>query len=377
MRNAARIASFNSRSSSLDGVKGLAALTVVVLHFVSTFHDTQFAQYAWVDRALGVLAYTPISALWAGSSAVALFFILSGYALHRMFSVATLTYAGYAVRRIIRLWLPYVATLAVAAISISLIGSHKIAGQSDWLNSLLGSSLSASMVFEHLLMVGDFDTKPIDFVVWSLVIEMRISLVFPLIFWAVECSRPIATLVASVLIGAVSILAQHRFGSSSVSMIATFGYQPFFVIGALMSKYESQIERQYVQIPAVGQAGLFLIALTFYCGGLRISATYSTMLGASWIIVVALCSSDARRVLDNPLIQRLGRISYSLYLCHAVVLLSFINFCYPRLPFSIIALVSLPAIIISSALLYRFVEQPAIALSRIVGRPFILSRPTI
>jgi len=360
----------DNRSSSLDGVRGLAALSVVVLHLLSIFQDTKVPEYAWVDHALDALAYTPIAALWAGSSAVVLFFILSGYALHRMFSPVRMTYAGYAVRRITRLWLPYAVTLILASFSIWLIGSHKIPGQSDWLNSSLGTSLSAPLLIQHMLMVGEFDTRPIDFVIWSLVIEMRVSLIFPLIFWAAECNRPVLTLLISVIVGALSILVQHRLGASSTSMIATFGYQTYFVIGALMSKHEMLIRRQYVRIPRAARALLFLVALTLYCGVFRLSATYGTMLGASWIIVAALCSAHAQKLLDCSPIQWLGQISYSLYLCHVVVLLSLINLCCPRLTFSKIAGLSIPVIFIASMLLHRFVEQPAIALSRIMARQF-------
>jgi peptidoglycan/LPS O-acetylase OafA/YrhL len=362
--------SFDKRSSSLDGVRGLAALSVVVLHLLSLFQYTKFPQYAWVNHALDALGYTPIAALWAGSSAVVLFFILSGYALHRMFSPARMSYAGYAARRITRLWLPYAVTLILASLSIWLIGSNKIAGQSDWLNSSLGTSLSAPMLIQHLLMVGEFETRPIDFVIWSLVIEMRVSLIFPLIFWAAECNRPLLTMGLSVIVGAASILVQHRMGSSSTSMIATLGYQTYFVIGALMSKHGTQITRQYARIPPAARAALFLVALTLYCGAFRLSTTYGTMLGASWIIIEALCSTPARKFLDWSPIQWLGKISYSLYLCHVVVMLSLVNLCYPRLSFSEIAGLSIPVIFIASLLLNRFVEQPAIALSRIVARQF-------
>lgn len=342
-------------------------MTVVVLHLVSIFQGTEFPGYAWVDQTLEVLSYTPLSAIWAGTSAVALFFILSGYALHRMLSPGKMTYAGFAARRIARLWIPYAATLVIASIGIALVGSHKIAGQSDWMNSFLGTSPSAAMLGQHLLMIGQFDTKPIDFVIWSLVLEMRISLIFPLIFWAVESNRPILTLIVSLGVGAVSILAQHHLGSSSTSLMATFGAQTYFVIGALISKYQSQIRHQYNRVPGPYRAVLFLGALTLY-SGLRISETYSTLLGASWIIIVALCSSHAGGFLDRSPIQWLGKISYSLYLCHAVVLLFLINWLYPRLSFASIVLLAIPAIFLLSYWLNRFVEQPAIALSRKLGR---------
>jgi peptidoglycan/LPS O-acetylase OafA/YrhL len=360
--------SLYDRSSSLDGLRGLAALTVVVLHLLSVFWGTDFRQYSWVDHFLQFVSYTPISALWAGSSAVVLFFILSGYALERMLSPESMTYAAYAARRIARLWIPYAATVILASISICLIGSHKVAGQSDWMNSSLGTPLSVSMLRQHMLMVGEFDTRPIDFVIWSLVIEMRMSLIFPLIHRSLKYNRPILLLIFSILIGGMSILAQHRWGASSVSMIATLSGQTYFVIGALIAKYEAHIRRQYVRIPTAYRVLLFLFALTLYSGCLPVSATYGIMLGATWIIVVALCSAAARRMLDCSAIQWLGEVSYSLYLCHVVVLLSLINLLYPRLSFTSIVVLAVPAIYAVSVLLHRFVERPAMVLGRTIGR---------
>jgi peptidoglycan/LPS O-acetylase OafA/YrhL len=177
------------RSSALDGVRGLAAGSVVTLHLMSVFLDTQLPEYRWFDRIFHALSYTPFAALWAGGQAVTIFFVLSGFALHRMLAQGAISYPGYAARRIIRLWIPYAAVITLACISIQAIGSQKIAVQSGWMNSFLGVSLSPQLLTQHLLMVGVFDTKPLDFVVWSLVLEMRMSLVFPIIGQPTECDR--------------------------------------------------------------------------------------------------------------------------------------------------------------------------------------------
>jgi peptidoglycan/LPS O-acetylase OafA/YrhL len=356
------------RSSALDGVRGLAAGSVVTLHLMSVFLDTQIPQYRWFDQIFHRLSYTPFAALWAGGQAVTIFFVLSGFALHRMLAHGASSYCGYAARRIIRLWIPYAVVITLACISIQVIGSHKIAVQSDWMNSFLGVSPSPQLLAQHLSMVGVFDTRPLDFVVWSLVLEMRMSLVFPIIYWATERVRPGINLAGSLFIASCAVRLQHHTGSSSTSLMATFVCQVYFVIGALLSKYEGSLRRLYSQIPRPLKWLLFATSVVLYCNCLRLSATYSTMLGATWLIIIALCSQRARHSLNRPAVQFFGRISYSLYLAHGVVLLSLINLLYPRLPFGAIVAIALPAALIVSTALNRFVEQPSIAWSQLTGR---------
>jgi peptidoglycan/LPS O-acetylase OafA/YrhL len=355
------------RSASLDGLRGLAAASVVALHLISVFLDTSFPQYATFDRWINFLDRTPVSVLWAGVQAVPLFFILSGFALHRMLSTA-MSYQSFAVRRLIRLWTPYIVTIISATIGIYLGGSHKIAGQSPWLNGLIGTTLTKEMLANHLVMIGFFDTRPIDFVVWSLVLEVRLSLLFPLINWAIVRLHTLVMLAFSLTISVIATYLQHRSEGSSISICATLASQSYFVIGALISRHEAQIQCRYGTLPKWVKIVLAGFALILYCDCLRLSATYSTMLGASWLLIMCLCSSRLHRVLLSPLPQFLGRISYSLYLSHAVILLLMINLLYPYMSFVLIVLLSLPIAICISTILYYLVEKPAINLSRIAGR---------
>lgn len=354
------------RSSTLDGIRGLAAASVVTLHLLSVFLDTSFPDFAWVNRAYKVACYTPFSVVFAGSQAVTLFFVLSGFALHRML-LRPMTYRSYAFRRIIRLWIPYAVSVTLAILSIELIGSHKITGQSDWMNAYLAPSVTWQLVLQHALMVGTFNTKSLDFVIWSLVHEMRISLIFPVIFWLVERYRASVIVTTSLVVGAVAIFLGQRHGSTQTSLFVTFSCQTYFVIGSCLSKYERQIKKFYERIPRTLEIVLFVVALCLFCNCFKISATYSTMLGATWLITMAICSNNAHEFLNLPMVQHLGRVSYSLYLSHVVVLLSMINLLYPAVPFLWIAAACIPTIIVVAAVMYAVVERPSISLSRLAG----------
>jgi peptidoglycan/LPS O-acetylase OafA/YrhL len=356
------------RISALDGLRGLAAASVVMLHLFSVFLDTSFAEYDSFDRLIKWLTHTPFEIFWGGAQAVPLFFILSGFALHRMLSGQRMNYCSYAARRVIRLWVPYVAVLAIASVGIYFGGSHTISGQSVWMNSHLGTTLSEEMLVDHVLMLGVFDTRPIDFVVWSLVLELRVSLLFPAIYWAVERFRARDVLGFSLAVSLAASYYQSRTGGSSVSVVATLGCQAYFVVGAVMSRHVEELRRVYLGLPIAVKATAFAIAIVLYCNCLSISSTYSPMLGATILFAFALCSSAIQAALSRPVVRWLGKISYSLYLSHGVVLLLMINLFYPRVSFVEIVLICAPVSFLVATGLYSFVELPAIEFSRVMGR---------
>ncbi len=348
-----------ARSSALDGVRGLAALSVVFLHVASLFLLTKNPDYFWFDRFYRWVSVTPAAALWAGQQAVSLFFILSGYALYSMLSGRAMSYASYAARRILRLWIPYAVVIALAAICVIAFGSGTIAGQSGWLNSFLGTQVSVKLLAQHALMIGFYDTKRLDFVIWSLVIEMRLSLVFPLLFYAIKRFNGLVLLVASVGVGAAGILLlRHHEGTVQGSIGLTLSSNTYFVIGGLLAHHASLVRDRYAGLSALTKAIALIAAFVLYANCLGVSSTYSTMIGSTWLIIVALCSPSAQAFLDSRVVQFLGHISYSLYLVHAVVVLALINALYPSVSMGTVAVLVVPLSIAVASVLYACVERP-------------------
>src|SRR5262245_47699245 len=105
------------RIRALDGLRGIAAVTVVVQHILSSFPPLA----AMIDRApdadivLLDLDRTPLRLLWTGSEAVILFFVLSGFVLTLQIErfQAGSSYVTYIVRRVSRLYVPYLAIMLV------------------------------------------------------------------------------------------------------------------------------------------------------------------------------------------------------------------------------------------------------------------------
>ncbi|MGO4270502.1 acyltransferase family protein, partial [Paenibacillus sp. TAF58] len=98
--------------------------------------------------------------------------------------------------------------------------------------------------------------------------------------------------------------------------------------------------------------------------------------GAVIIIIFALNSSLFSRLLRNYLINYLGKISYSLYLIHVVVLFTAVHSLHNILPLWCIFLLTLIVSLAISVGMYHLVERPSIQLGKaLINILFRRSKP--
>jgi peptidoglycan/LPS O-acetylase OafA/YrhL len=87
-------------------------------------------------------------------------------------------------------------------------------------------------------------------------------------------------------------------------------------------------------------------------------------LGAGMLIVAALGSARLSRVLCAPALTWLGRVSYSLYLFHDLIMLGMFAFAPAWLPFWMLQLGVAVTSLGCATLAWRFFEQPSIRWGR-------------
>jgi peptidoglycan/LPS O-acetylase OafA/YrhL len=107
----------------LDGLRGLAALTVVFLHYVTAFYPAFVtANYSQIHTKSGIelfIAKSPLDIFYAGNFAVCIFFVLSGYVLsmkYFQFKNQNILIKS-AIKRYFRLVIPVFASVSIAFIS--------------------------------------------------------------------------------------------------------------------------------------------------------------------------------------------------------------------------------------------------------------------
>jgi peptidoglycan/LPS O-acetylase OafA/YrhL len=135
------------RFHELDSLRGVAALTVVFHHFSRILPD----------NVLHLLIRTPARLLIAGHQAVILFFLLSGFVLTLPYKKKNrLAYIPFLLKRVCRIYLPYLGALALAVLCDLSFPNH-LPSTNYWLNFTWSQPVTARLVLQHVLFLGNYD----------------------------------------------------------------------------------------------------------------------------------------------------------------------------------------------------------------------------
>jgi len=147
----------------LEGLRGIASLQVVLLHYFCAFLPSiglfvpSIARYRWERLIGGGYGFIVLN----GYGAVWMFFVLSGVALTISFSERPFSLAPSIVRRIIRLGLPMAVALAFGAILLSALPhvateTAAVTRSNSWLGQLHKEVFRWRQFFHQLLFEGLF-----------------------------------------------------------------------------------------------------------------------------------------------------------------------------------------------------------------------------
>lgn len=393
------------RSVQLDSVRGVAAFIVLMYHCSLTMPASwQSAdQPASLPRYLRpgfLLHYTPLHLLVLGPACVLLFFVLSGYVLALSLSGGRFGgYGRFVIRRICRIYIPFAVVIMLSALAWRIVQPTSLPDVSAWFNAEQWSEFpSAMLLLGHLAMVGTPPLQSLDPPMWSLVVEMRISLIFPLLYFAVTRHRAAGlAVVAALYLPACLILSQRGETmpqSFSSSICGTLAYLPVFAAGIMLYEKREMLHSLYQSMSVARRCAAALFAILGFAlahraalwltaalpsvpfvrpqvlAGLVSLMFWQVMVGgaAAAIIFMALYSDICRRVLAARPLQWLGTVSYSLYLTHMVVLMAAVHALHAYLPLPAILGLVIPLALAVAALSYRWIEEPSIALGRRLAR---------
>ncbi|QWG30620.1 acyltransferase [Bacillus mycoides] len=367
------------RYKELDSLWGIAAIIVLLGHFLALFpilgKKVMYSTFG---------AY--FSILWQGHSAVIIFFVLSGFVLSLPFYKGTeFNYLKYLIKRVCRIYIPYIVILFIA-IGIKL-GIHSkigtIPGLVQW--GSWNIEVSFNRVIDHILFLREFNSDAFIMVIWSLVHEMRISIVFPLIIFLLLRVNWKVSIGIAMFLSVIGYLLMKNIPSEfnmpvSTNYFITLHYSSMFIIGALLAKNREYLvskiinsKVKYILLPLgllffsypripfmllsklIGEIDydLYLIIIDWYI-----------CFGAVLIILSALSSKLFSKLLLIKPVQFIGEISYSLYLVHPIVLLTTVHIFYGKISVPLILLISFLFTMVVSVLCYKFIEIPSIKIGR-------------
>lgn len=350
---------------ALDGMRGVAALVVMLGH----------SAYVYVDsgRAHGALEAVLKVVLRGGHPSVILFYSLSGFVLYLAFMKRVGTpYWAYLLRRLFRIYPALLVALVVALALHLALSPTAQPGLGQWTLSNLIYQADPAMVVRHALMLGVHSSDiALDPVIWSLVIELRFSIVFVLL--ALLCRRSriglLALVVAAHIAGrlvanSLQLPVPHIYGGSMLGALAiTLFYLPSFGFGIVAADLVLAKGPQALRLPSWAQ---FLVCLGAFATAKLVDDDFVWAIAVTVIILVAATKGPISAVLRSPPCLFLGRISYSLYLVHLPILLALVCALHVRFGLAAPVLIGPVVSLFAATLMYRWIELPGIALGKTV-----------
>ena len=346
----------SKRFTSLQGLRGVAAATVVVSHAFGIFYvsgkdiGTVLESFGPISHLSGILA----------AKAVWVFFVLSGFVLTHQLASKPIGAFRFLGSRLVRLYLPVWVAITLNLIVIALIqGSGRVID--FWIGGHPDLITPLGLVQEFLLIPDGYFLGPL----WSLKWEVAFSLLVVLIWKAKVIARfPGSTVVLSLVISTYGELVQNGW----------FKYIPMFVVGMALHSMLLKIKEKRIaprfEILALLIAGLlptisYVATSSVFLGeALRYVVDVPTSLTAICVLFYVLIRGGfTSKVLETKPLQSLGDFSYSLYLFHLPLITFAFYFSSASVGWVFVAFVASFGF---AYLAYRVIEIPSHNLSRLI-----------
>lgn len=358
------------RFKELDALRGLAACTVVFNHF---YNLREARNWPFIVQLLfrGLFRF-----LIAGHEAVLLFFVLSGFVLTLPFlKPGKPSYGPFLVKRICRIHLPYLGGLGLAVLG-DLLFHNSIPALSPWFQMMWSEPLTWRLVLQHAGLIGFFNEVQLNTAFWSLVVEMRISIVFPFLMVLLSRVRTPKTMLFAGSAALLLIALPFRVQSSNLSsIIDSLQYGGAFAIGSLLARSHASCSKLYLRLPQFARLLLWAGILVVW-SFIGIISSKPMLLGvynmtltiaSACIIVVAMTEPWVKTLLLRRTPQYLGHISYSVYLIHVTVLLSLVHALYGRLSLLTLLPIYLALTFMLGAVFNIWIEEPCTKLGALLA----------
>ena len=298
----------------LDGVRGLAALWVLLAHawlqvwpILRGIHPT--GPIAWLT---GWMLYAHF--------AVDVFIVLSGFCLAlpaiRRNSVPNVT--RFLTRRALRIVPPFYLALAVSTLLATTVVGRPTGTHWD-----VSIPVTKRDVLANVLLVQDvWHLGKINHAFWSIAVEWRIYFLFPLILSGLLRRGPVAIAITVVVSAALTWAAYGTWlANAHPHYLALFA---FGMLAADVSARRPDLARRAHPIVPLAISGSVAIA----CAArdfATINLWFPTLdifvgIAAAWMLAHAFGENRVNRFLSWRPLATLGTFAYSLYLVHAPLL---------------------------------------------------------
>lgn len=345
----------DTRSNFLDALRALAITLVVLAH--------------WFPGKFP-----------GASIGVSIFFALSGYLITKTLLDAEPrpSLRAFYVRRFMRIWPPYIVAIGLNFLAMLFDADH------PFLNSFI-TAIPGYATFTTTPAIREMGTA----VFWTLYIEFWFYLTIPLFLIAVRRQR--ARVIGLALIGCCSsgclfYLSYHQALYAYLlhrGPINSVAWSTLLIFGSLVAIADQGLRATTIPSEAFSRISwlcfLLLLAIVFFASDSErtlvwpMEATIASAITAIWIFVWRRSHVD----LANSPVIFIGRISYSIYLIHAIPLGFFNQIRWPET--GALALSKtwafITCIVLAATVMHYLIERPAMRLGRKLAKTLVAAGP--
>jgi peptidoglycan/LPS O-acetylase OafA/YrhL len=259
---------------------------------------------------LVVIGHARGSLMPGGAVGVSVFFVLSGYLITSILlrdGMMTAPNIGkFIARRLARIYPLYVVQVALVVIVFALFHRERIGSVLGAVPGLLTFTQDVQEWFGYGFGV-----------LWTLAVEFWFYVTFPFLLWiAIATGR----LVPCILLGIVASIVAKIFGFGGITL---YFYDQFLIGGLCAAAIKYDLVPPILAWPklfAICIVAIVLLAEIPFAATRDLHWFFQDF-GTALVTGIAVMAGHAHRpTITLPFIAFLGRISYSTYLMHAVVL---------------------------------------------------------
>lgn len=311
-----------AKLNAAESIRGLACIAVVLSHLSLSFYP-YLHHFASQEHMHGTWNYalhnSPFTFLYSGTAAVFVFFVLSGYIL----SYVVLKNPNrpkknleMAVKRYPRLAIPVFISCVIIWLIFLLtdIDSHLVSG---WLQAYAKQNIAFTQaIYEGSIGAFLFAQSTTNWVLWTMQIEFLGSLYLFILLFIYHYKPKFFLLITTASLLLFFFMVEENFFLGMLS----------FVVGCFIYLYARQL-------PTFVGWGILLIGL--YLAGVHNSShsyhwlyhilgertyEYGNFIAGILIVYSVLLTTKISRVLDRPMLVSLGKLSFSIYLLHMLLI---------------------------------------------------------
>ncbi len=362
--------SFDKNIKSLNVIRGITALIVVVYHakFIMWCGGELYIREKGLHNLLDYFLFGLDMMSSAGSQAVTVFFILSGFVIHNSFKNKKQNLLKFYITRIIRIYIPYICAILFSLLTlyfaVKCFPEIAIKNLREYNTRIVVaySDIGWNSFFKSLIFQKSKDFVGLNYAFWSLKHEAFFYIVYP--FYFIVGQRIRLVLLALFFVSAYYLKSYLLY------------FQLFFLVGILLNDFYSTNSSFLPKSLRKGKFYWLGLVVGYILINILEKLHFKFISDFVAIFVVTLFVFDRiinLGIKENKFLGELSNMSYTLYLNHIPILLM----CYligvntlnkliffERYPYYL----SIIVVLLGSYTIYNIFEKPSLVLLKKINK---------